>query len=119
MKKYHLLEILEKEIPKSFTLITDIEDKSLLTNGDNYLYIISTRNSKKTGTLKYEVSIEETYSSICTIRVENKACYSSCRSCSSSSENADSFNHYCIGCKDGYYPFLEDGINCYLKRRSD
>ena len=89
--------------------------KKLLNNGDNYLYFISIKNYGKVGTTKYNISIEETYSTLCDIRIENKPCYTSCRSCSYSNEYADIQNHYCVGCKEGYYPFLEDGTNCYTK----
>ena len=60
--------------------------------------------------IKYEISIEETYSSKCNIFLTIKPCYKSCKRCKWINNN-----HICTLCKEeeGYYPFLQDNSNCY------
>ena len=89
------------------------EEKIQLKNNENCLNFTSIRFSSREKTFYYNISVEETFSCLCTIIMQFKVCYSSCKSCSLSAEFADDENHYCIGCKDNNYPFLENRTNCY------
>ena len=84
-----------------------------LENDENYINFTSKTTSTTSKLFKYNVSISETYSNLCTMRIYYKPCYSSCKSCSVDLDNSDSENHNCVGCKEGYYPFIEKQTNCY------
>ena len=88
----------------------------LLKEKDNYMYF-STRNGVGTKLFNYNISIEEVFSKVCSIHIQVKACYASCRNCSKSKDNSDSENHNCLYCKNNYYPFTETGTNCYDKEK--
>jgi len=87
--------------------------KMQLPNDVNYINFTSKTTSSTSKLMKYNVSISETYSNLCTMKIYYKPCYSSCKSCSIDLENSDSENHNCVGCKEGFYPFYEKQINCY------
>ena len=95
--------------------ITNIMDKKELNDNDNYLYFISVTTSSKTKIIYYYISNLETYSNLCSIKIEYKSCYSSCKGCSISEDGATNEDHYCIECKEGFYPFSEKETNCYEK----
>ena len=84
-----------------------------LENDENYINFTSKTTSTTSKLFKINVSISETYSNLCTMRIYYKPCYSSCKSCSVDLDNSDSENHNCVGCKEGYYPFIEKQTNCY------
>ena len=63
--------------------------------------------------MPFNLSIEESYPMQCKIRLSIKSCYKTCHSCSIKGDLSDKDNHICIQCKEGYYPFLENGKNCY------
>ena len=67
--------------------------------------------------IKYQISIEETYDSICEINLNIiNNCYDSCAICSVESSASSNDEHNCIKCKDNYFPFGENGTNCYTKK---
>ena len=65
--------------------------------------------------IKYNISIDETYSSSCTIELENQPCYPTCKNCSQESSNLE--QQFCLSCKEelGYY-HLEGSTNCFSKQ---
>ena len=66
--------------------------------------------------IEYQISIEETYSTICEINLNIiNNCYESCSICSLNGSYSSNENHNCIKCRNNYYPFGENGTNCYIK----
>ena len=65
----------------------------------------------------FNISIAETYSSVCKIVLTIKECYHSCKGCLHDKDSATEDNHGCINCKEeqGYYPSPEDSTNCFTK----
>ena len=65
----------------------------------------------------FNISIAETYSSVCKIILMIKECYQSCKGCLHDKDSATVDNHGCINCKEeqGYYPSPEDSTNCFTK----
>ena len=62
----------------------------------------------------YNVSLI-TYWSVCEIKLKNGSCYNSCENCSLGVINSSVDNHYCLACKNNYYPFSHNENNCYSK----
>ena len=91
-----------------------IGEKIKLNNEGNILYFISDKNTEVNNfEIKYEISIEETYSDLCSIFLTIKPCYHSCSNCTLSEENSNDNNHNCIECSPEYFPFPEGSSNCF------
>ena len=89
-------------------------DSFLLENKENILTFTSyTDQRAKFLDMPFNISIEESYPMQCKIRLSIKSCYKTCHSCSIKGDLSDKDNHNCIQCKEGYYPFSENGKNCY------
>ena len=79
-------------------------------------FIIERIPEKNHYIIEYLISIEETYDTICEININIiNNCYESCAICSVESSDSSKENHNCIKCKDNYFPFGENGTNCYTK----
>ena len=96
-------------------IITEINYKKELNVDENYLYFISLTTRSLTKIIYYYISNLETYSNLGSITIEYKPCYSSCKGCTIDEESATDEEHYCIECKEGFYPFSEKVTNCYDK----
>ena len=101
------------------TKINDVQisddDPVLLSGEENHMYFISNGLAIGSNKFYYNISITELFAKTCSIDLVVKACYSSCLSCSKSAQNSNEESHNCIGCKENYYPFRENGTNCYTK----
>ena len=62
----------------------------------------------------YNISLD-TYWSICEIKLIYDSCYNSCENCSLGVKYSTEENHYCLDCKQNYYPFAQKENNCYSK----
>ena len=103
-------------------LINEENIKIPLSMNENNFTFISTNN--KTGEnleIKYNISIDETYSSEYSLYIAIKSCYHSCKSCLE--EKPNNTHHYCLSCKveEGFYPYSssESYYNCFNKREMD
>ena len=64
----------------------------------------------------YNISIKETYSSICNISIIIKECYHSCKGCIEDIDSETNENmHNCIECKEEekYFHYAQEENNCY------
>ena len=64
----------------------------------------------------YNISIKETYSSICNISIIIKECYHSCKGCIEDIDSETNDNmHNCIECKEEekYFHYAQEENNCY------
>ena len=99
-------------------LIQNLGEKIKLKKNNNFLYFISDNDIKVNNfEIKYNISIEETYSDLCSIFLTIKSCYHSCSNCTLSKEESDENFHNCISCAEGYYPFSEGSSNCAKKEQ--
>ena len=97
-------------------IVTSSNINIQLENENNYLYIISNKSgNQKRRTLIYTATNEESYSTVCNISLNIRGCYDSCKLCSLSQEYTNYINQSCIECNENYYPFLDNGTNCYTK----
>ena len=95
-------------------LIQQVGMKIKLNRKDNILYFISNNNlTVNNFEIKYNISIEETYSNLCTIFLTVRPCYPSCSNCSLSEEESNENSHNCIECAKGFFPFPENSSNCF------
>ena len=113
-----------KEIKISINnnLIQEIETKKfLIMNGSNLTFESDSNRAVENFQIKYNISIDETYSSECSLYLTIKHCYHSCKNCTGEIPNDD--NHFCLSCKvdENYYPFSSsDSLNnCYNKQDMD
>ena len=95
--------------------LKDFDIKYEFEGENNLLYIKSIKGYSSKKTFVYIAANEESYETACNVSMTIKACYESCKRCSENIEIANSESHYCIECKENYYPFLEGGTNCYTK----
>ena len=114
---YIILEQIPSYYGKIFVngeLIQQVGMKIKLNRKDNILYFISNNNlTVNNFEIKYNISIEETYSNLCTIFLTVKPCYPSCSNCSLSEEESNENSHNCIECAKGFFPFPENSSNCF------
>ena len=77
--------------------INNLWEKINLESSDNKLYydFYNIQEIKKI-IINYNISIEETYSDLCTISISFKSCYDSCDKCSLSKEDSNITSHNCI-----------------------
>ena len=97
-------------------LIQNEKVKKILTkNGNTLTFISDNYKTIENFKIKYNISIDETYSSECSLYLTIKPCYHSCKNCTEETPNVD--NHFCISCKEeeGYYPYSssKNYNNCY------
>ena len=73
------------------------------------------KNNKQRRQLKieYNISIDETYSNKCNIKITKDNCYHSCEECSLNETNSNITSHNCIKCKENYFPFPGYSSNCF------
>ena len=96
--------------------INNLWEKINLESSDNKLYYdFYNIQERKNIIINYNISIEETYSDLCTISISFKSCYDSCEKCSLSKEDSNITSHNCIKCKEEYYPF-PDSSNCFSEK---
>ena len=106
---YGVIKIGNKEISSTSEIVdlnSDMEKLYFISN--NYEGIINYK-------LNFNISIIETYSSVCAITLTIKSCYNSCKGCLNDIDSADDNNHYCIECKEGFYPSPKKEGNCYTR----
>ena len=98
-----------EEIIELTNNITEIKD------GTKFYFISTNNNTGDNLPISYEISNEETYSSNCNIYLTIKDCYPSCKTCSKYDSDSNFLSQNCIECKeeDNYFPFPEEGSNCY------
>ena len=79
--------------------------KPILISGNNLTFISNNYESGNNLEIKYNISIEETYSSESSLNIAIKSCYNSCKSCTG--EKSNNTHHYCLSCKEekDYYPY--------------
>ena len=88
-----------------------------LKNDGNILYITSNSNEDINNLeIKYDISIEETYSVTCIISITVKPCYHSCSNCTLYKDDSNETFHNCIECASGYYPILDENSNCFNEK---
>ena len=94
--------------------IESIDDQIELNEMINFYYISTNAEIIDNFIIIYNISIQETYSSVCQISLTIKpsSCYISCKFCSKDYTKATDENHYCIECKENYYK-LNGTNNCY------
>lgn len=84
----------------------------------NKLYFIS-NNYKVVNDFEivFNISINETYSSVCKISLTIKECYPSCKGCTIDKVGSTGDHHFCINCKEeeGYYPSPEESTSCFTR----
>ena len=99
------------------TIIFGNNSKFLLEEGKSYIldFISTNDNVINNFQIPFIISIEETYSSSCTMNLTILPCYDSCNRCSKdkSSSTADNHNCYEDKCKTGYYPAPTIITNCF------
>ena len=98
------------------------DKKSLKMDGNILTFITSNNKNVEKYHIKYNISIDETYSTECSIYLEIIHCYHSCKTCSKDIPTED--NHYCLSCneEEGYYPSSSSSdflFNCYKNRDTD
>ena len=64
----------------------------------------------------YNISIDETYSAQCKIKLTILPCYKSCKKCSKDDSSSNSEDHNCIenNCKSDYYTDPTKSTNCFM-----
>ena len=101
-------------------MIQNIGIKIKLKNDSNVLYFVSDKNKVANNfEIKYNISIEETYSDCCSIFLTIKSCYPSCSYCTLSIEESNENSHNCIKCASNYFPFPEKSSNCFNQKEMD
>ena len=84
---------------------------------DNYLFEFTSTDSESMYDLeiKYEIILEETFSSECSVKINIVECYRSCKICSKSNDESNSLNHNCISgqCNLNYYQDPDIETNCW------
>ena len=63
----------------------------------------------------FKISMKETFSTECSIKLSIIPCYKSCNLCTKSASQSSSENHNCFpnSCKEGYYVDPENNTNCW------
>ena len=114
-----------EDIPEeygNFTLdqeLIDYNTSRILINGSksNILDFIST-NHNGANDLKifYTISIDETYSTQCTINLTILPCYKSCDRCTKDASVSNSEDHNCVEnkCRENHYKDPTKDTNCFL-----
>ena len=72
--------------------------------------------------IKYVITIEETYSSECTINLSIRLpCYESCQKCSKNMYESEPEHHNCLEdkCKTDYFPSPSTLTNCYKEEEKE
>ena len=99
-------------------IISNIDDANFIKPEMNKLYFTST-NYKVVNNYEifFNISIKETYSSICKISLTIKECYPSCKGCTFDKVGSTDDHHSCINCKEeeGYYPSPEESTSCFTR----
>ena len=98
-----------------------VEDNYTLTETkliDNYyiLKIISISSESISDLeLNYQIILEETFSSLCTVKINILECYHSCKICTKSKDESTIENHNCMvgGCNNNYYQAPDIETNCW------
>ena len=111
-------------LPTSFGIIkigekniTSIDSRIELKPERDKLYFFSNSyQGINISDIIYNISIEETYSSLCKISLTINECYHSCKGCYYDINNSNNTNHNCINCKEEYNYFHyseQQKNNCY------
>ena len=109
------------DLPEDYIIIINgnelKEDEEIQVNQkDNTFYFNPTnKNYAKNLTIKYKVSIEAKYSSMCKIDLTIFPCYRSCHKCFKWKLESDEYNHNCLlnECEKNYYESPLNENNCY------
>ena len=99
-------------------IINSINEKiEYMSEKENLTFYLNNNKMFKNFDFIYNISITETYSSVCKITLINDECYHSCKNCSEDILTEINENqHYCINCKEeeGYFPYTDKpSNNCY------
>ena len=88
--------------------------KELKPERDKLYFISNSYQVTNKFDIIFNISIEETYSSICKIALTINECYHSCQGCYYNIYESSQTNHNCIKCKNSYFPYSEQiNNNCY------
>ena len=101
-------------------ILNNLGEKILLKSNQNlFYYDFQILEEIKNFDILYHISIEETYSDLCSISFIFNSCYYSCAECSLSEKDSNITSHNCIKCKNNYYTFPKGSSNCFNKKEMD
>ena len=109
--RYGTLKLNEEEI-RTAEEKKELNEENFITFNSNNDYTII--NHK----LTYNISIHETYSASCLIKITIKPCYESCNKCSIENDLSSYEEQNCIECKENYYPLISKQTNCYKEEQA-